>query len=403
VLYSPESHEQPTDESWAEARVRDAIGQIVLDADDAFEPDGLWPAVAEWDSGGMRLPLTGLYAGAAGVVVALDELRRRGYADTRLDLADVARRALVAWRREPDEEARDEPPARTHASLFFGESGILLVGWRLTRDPVLADDLLARVRENIANEKNDLVDGSPGTMLAAKAMLDWTGEGCWADVWRESAEVLWSRREADGFWLYPPYGKAPGAAHGIGTNANVLLAGGDLFPADRQQPLVRETGAALARTAVVEDGLANWPMETGHPLLAWDGQIRLQWCHGGAGVVASAVDYLDEELLLAGAELVWEAGPASMEKGPGICHGTAGNGYALLKTFARTGDERWLERARRFAVHALGQVERWRTRRGTGRYSFWTGDVGAAVFAADCLDVSQAMPVVDGPPSILSG
>jgi hypothetical protein len=315
---------------------------------------------------------------------------------TRLDLAGVARRALEAWRREPDEEAREEPPVRTHASLYFGESGILLVTWRLMRDPALADDLHARVRENVANEKNDLIDGSPGTILAAKAMLDWTGDERWADVWHESAEVLWSRREPDGFWVYPPYGKAPGAAHGIATNANILLGGGDLFPSDRREPLRRETAAALARTAVVEDGLANWPMEAGDPLVAWDGKIRLQWCHGGAGVVASAVDYLDEELLLAGAELVWRAGPASMEKGPGICHGTAGNGYAFLKTFARTGDERWLERARRFAVHALGQVERWRTRRGIGRYSLWTGDLGAALFAADCLEARSAVPVLDG-------
>jgi lantibiotic modifying enzyme len=396
MLYSPESHEQPTEDPWAEARVRDAIAQIVHGADDAFDPDGLWPAVEEWDSAGMRLPLTGLYAGAAGVVLALDELRRRGYTATRLDLAGVARRALEAWRREPDEGAREEPPVRTHASLYFGESGILLVTWRLMRDPALADDLHARVRENVANEKNDLIDGSPGTILAAKAMLDWTGDERWADVWHESAEVLWSRHEPDGFWVYPPYGKAPGAAHGIATNANILLGGGDLFPSDRREPLRRETAAALARTAVVEDGLANWPMEAGDPLVAWDGKIRLQWCHGGAGVVASAVDYLDEELLLAGAELVWRAGPASMEKGPGICHGTAGNGYAFLKTFARTGDERWLERARRFAVHALGQVERWRTRRGIGRYSLWTGDLGAALFAADCLEARSAVPVLDG-------
>src|SRR5918996_199227 len=90
--------------------------------------------------------------------------------------------------------------------------------------------------------------------------------------------------------------------------------------------------------------------------LDWEGGIRLQWCHGGAGVVASTAPYLEEELLLAGAELVWQAGPASMEKGPGICHGTAGNGYAFLRTFGRTADEGWLERGRRFAVHALDQV-----------------------------------------------
>jgi Lanthionine synthetase C-like protein len=188
-----------------------------------------------------------------------------------------------------------------------------------------------------------------------------------------------------------------GASHGIGTNTNVLLAGGDLFPEERREQLVRGTAEALVRTAVVEEGLANWPMTADDcgELVGWDGQIRLQWCHGGAGVVASAAGYLDEELLLAGAELVWRAGPQSMDKGPGICHGTAGNGYALLKTFERTADERWLDRARAFAVHALGQVDRWRNERGRGRYSLWTGDVGVALFAADWLDIRPQVPVVD--------
>ena len=102
-----------------------------------------------------------------------------------------------------------------------------------------------------------------------------------------------------------------------------------------------------------------------------------------------------EELVLAGAELVWQAGPHGDEKGYGICHGTAGNGYALLKTFERTGDERWLERARRFAVHALEQAARLEGTRGRRRYSLWTGDVGAALFAADCLDARARYPILD--------
>ncbi len=108
-----------------------------------------------------------------------------------------------------------------------------------------------------------------------------------------------------------------------------------------------------------------------------------------------AAQFLDEELLLAGAELVWHAGPPSMDKGPGICHGTAGSGYALLKTFARTGDELWLERARRFCVHALRQVERARAEHGRGRYALWVGDVGVALYAAGCLEARAAYPVVD--------
>jgi hypothetical protein len=162
----------------------------------------------------------------------------------------------------------------------------------------------------------------------------------------------------------------------------------------RREALERETNAVLARTAVTENGLANWAHTDRPTLESPDGQIRVQWCAGSPGIVISTAEYLDEELLLAGAELPWRAGPPSLEKGPGICHGTAGNGYAFLKMFARTGDERWLDRARRFAVHALGQVERLKSTRGHGRYSLWTGDVGAALYAADCLEGRSAYPVL---------
>jgi hypothetical protein len=107
-------------------------------------------------------------------------------------------------------------------------------------------------------------------------------------------------------------------------------------------------------------------------------------------MVATAAPYLDEELLLAGAELTWRAGAHGDDKGAGICHGTSGNGYALLKTFERTGDEQWLERARWFAVHALAQAEA-----APGRYSLFTGGVGAALFAAACLEAEARFPILD--------
>jgi hypothetical protein len=61
---------------------------------------------------------------------------------------------------------------------------------------------------------------------------------------------------------------------------------------------------------------------------------------------------------------------------------------------ARTGDEGWFERARRFALHALGQVERLRAN-GRGRYSLWRGDLGTALFAAACLDIDTRYPILD--------
>ncbi|MRD48805.1 lanthionine synthetase LanC family protein [Caenimonas koreensis] len=77
------------------------------------------------------------------------------------------------------------------------------------------------------------------------------------------------------------------------------------------------------------------------------------------------------------------AGPLS--KGAGLCHGTAGNGYALLKLWTRTGDAIWLARARAFAMHAIEQVEAERIKHGQGWHTLWTGDLGVAMFLASCV------------------
>jgi len=388
VLFKPEAFEPLTEELWDEDRVRDAIGGIVADADAAFDPDELWPA-DEWDVWESTPPLKNLYVGAAGVLWALDVLRRRGYAETKVDLVAAARRTLEAWREQPDYAQWEDVPSRAAAALLLGESGLLLVAWRLDPSSDLADTLHARVRENVDNEAIEVMWGAPGTMLAARAMLDWTGEDRWANAWRESAEAVLASRDDDGLWTNRIYGmtiRGLGPPHGLVGNVHALRRGG-LLPQVQSERLERETADVLARFAVAEDGLANWPRHVG----AGPSELLLQWCHGAPGIVASAAPYLDEELLLAGAELTWRAGPPGMEKGSGLCHGTAGNGYAFLKVFERTGDELWLARARRFAVHALEQVER----RGRGRYSLWTGDVGVALYAVDCLEGRSAYPVLE--------
>jgi hypothetical protein len=380
VLYDPAAFEPLTDEPWHEAHVREAIRAIVADVDDAHDPDALWPA-HEWDGWQAALPLENLYVGAAGVVWALQALRRQ--AETRLDLPAVAVRAVELWRAEPDfmlGETRPEPAA---SALLTGETGPLLVACLLGCGGSLADDLLARIHANLANEAEDLMWGTPGTLLAAAAMREAAGEERWDAAARASAGALASRRDGEGLWTQHLWGeefRSLGAPHGLVGNVRALLRVDD----PRNEALQRETAALLAERAIHEDGLVNWTAEP-----------KLQWCQGAPGIVVSAWDYLDEELLLAGAELVWRAGAHGAEKGHGICHGTSGNGFALLKAFARTGDERWLDRARRFAVHALGQADRLAAVNGRRRYSLWTGDLGTACFAAACLDADARYPIVE--------
>jgi lantibiotic modifying enzyme len=266
----------------------------------------------------------------------------------------------------------------------------LLVAFRVAPDAALADDLHALVRANVDNPTDDVMWGAPGTLLAALAMGEWTGEPRWEEAARETAAALRDRRGDDGLWRQDDDYRGLGTLHGAAGNTLVLLR------VEADAALAAETAAVLARTAFRENGLANWPGSP-RPQLERprDGRIILQWCTGAPGIVAGAWEYLDEELLLAGAELVWQAGAHQDEKGHGLCHGTSGNGFALLKAFARTGDERWLERARRFAVHALGQAERLGVANGRRRYSLWTGDVGTALFAAACLDADARYPIID--------
>jgi lantibiotic modifying enzyme len=226
-------------------------------------------------------------------------------------------------------------------------------------------------------------------------MLGWTREPRWRAAWDESADAVLARRDSDGQWAQRLHGHAThylGPVHGFVGN---VLALAQHLDARHRDALLRRANTVLARTAVVEGEFANWPPGADEPLANKRGEIRVQWCHGAPGIVVSAADYLDEELLLAGAELTWHAGPHGDDRGPSICHGTAGNGYAFLKTFARTGDEIWLERARRFAVHALAQMRRQRSERGRGRYSLFTGDLGVALYLADCLDARAAYPILD--------
>jgi len=46
-------------------------------------------------------------------------------------------------------------------------------------------------------------------------------------------------------------------------------------------------------------------------------------------------------------------------------------------------------------MHALGQVERFRAAAGRGRYTLYSGDMGAALFAAACLRGDPAFPGLD--------
>jgi hypothetical protein len=332
----------------AQVTLEERIAAVVADAEAALE-GVTWP-VHELDDEVTPQEALSLYLGAAGMIWAL---RRLG---STLDLDALAAEALRRF------HALEVP--ENLSSLFVGETPLLL----LTR----ADH--ERLRELVrANERNptwELLWGSPGTILAAKAAgLD--------EEARSSQAILaeeWER--ADGLWTEDLFGKRfqfLGPAHGFAGNVHALRG---YFDDDE---LRRRAEPVLREHAVRDGDTVTWPPTPGHP------PDRMQWCHGAPGIVSTLGDLLPEDLLLGGAEATWRHGPH--EKGPGLCHGTAGNGYALLKTYAVTGEETWLERAHAFAEAAFGQLQQ--------RYSLMTGDIGAALFARACLDRDARFPILD--------
>jgi hypothetical protein len=393
MVYDAARFDALSDTAWDDERVRVAVGEVVADADTTFDESLLWPA-HEWDAWQTPTPLKSLYVGAAGVVWALDALGRRGVAESALDLSQAAGLTLGAWRAEPDLMRGVELPEPARAALLTGQTGILAVAYRLDPTRELEDALYERVRENADNTATGVMWGAAGSLLVARALHEWTGAERWSAAWADGATRLLAARNGEGLWEQRLYGdtfRGLGAMYGLVGNVLALLDG----PGPSEQWLEARTAEVLRDTAVVDDDLVNWPAAAGAALRGRDGEVRLQWCCGAPGVVATAAAYLDEDLLLAGAETVWRAGPHGAEKGAGLCHGTAGNGYALLKAFERTQDELWLDRARRFAVHAIEQAAAARRERGRGRYSLWTGDLGVAIFAADCLLARTRYPVLE--------
>jgi hypothetical protein len=391
-LVDPDAHEPLTGTAWDPGRARGAIAAIVAETEAAFDADELWAAhPLDEDEGEPPLRrIASLYLGAAGVIWALHALERAGAAELRRDWAGIALALPARYLAEPDFPAEGVVP-----SLWMGEAGILLVAHTLAPAAWQEERLLETVAANVEHPSRELMWGAPGTMLAAQVMLERTRDQRWRSAWNASAERLWAQWRGD-LWEQDLYGhrtRVFGPAHGFAGNVFVL-GRGDLLDPSRRRELEQRALATLQRHALRADGLAQW-----RPSLE-PSRVprRTQWCHGAPGIVASLASLAPgdpqlTELLLAGGELTWQAGP--LRKGASLCHGTGGNGYAFLKLFERTGDELWLDRARAFAMHAIEQVERATAQHGRGRHTLWTGDPGTALYIASCVAADAAFPTLD--------
>jgi hypothetical protein len=401
MLFDPGRHEPlRRDAAWDDARARTTIAAIARDTERARIAPGHWPLHPADDEG--DVPADGfksLYLGGAGVLWALWFLQRQGAVTLARHPAADFEALHAAYLAHPDS-------GEVVPSYYLGEVGVLLPWWRISGEARLADRLFDAVRRNIPNPTNEALWAAPGTMVAAWHLWQATREARWKVLFAENVEQLWRTWKFDekaGCWLWTQdlYGRIVqylGAGHGFAGNAYPLLLGADLLDTSRREALYTRCEQTLQTLAQCEDDRANWPPGTCVPRPG-SPRLLMQWCHGAPGIVTSFAPYptgrstIVDALLVAAGHAIWQAGP--LTKGPGLCHGTGGNALALLALHARTGDAFWLERARSFAMHAIGQHERQRAQHGAGRHNLWTGDLGMALALWQCATARPGMPSLD--------
>jgi Lanthionine synthetase C-like protein len=392
-MFQRSRHFAPALRAWDEVDVRGAIAEIAADAMSNGDPTTLWPSHPMDD--GVRDGQGCLYFGAAGSIWALDYLYR---VQAVSDVRDFAAFLVAALERNAPWFATTA--YRNHASLLMGELGILLVQMRIAPDQGLADEIYAALAANSELPLVELMWGLPGCMLGCVHMHTMTSEERFVQLFQLQATRLLADLEPDDagpIWTQDLYGRRQrwlGPVHGFAGNMLPLLRGWDWLTPEQRAVVEDAVPRTLAAHAFTSELGSNWPaiVPSSQP------PSRCQHCHGAPGMVTTFADArfstpAFEALLLSGGELVWNAGP--LVKGSNLCHGTGGNGYALLKLYKRTGDTIWLDRARAFGMAAIDQVRGARAAFGRGRYSLWTGDLGLAVYLCQCINAEPLFPSID--------
>ncbi len=407
-LYEAVRHEQLTATPWNKDRARDAIDRIVADTNRGFNSEGWWP-IHPLDRSPERPPdsVKYLYHGAAGVIWALNYLNETGAADLKRDYLPAVRQLIPRIR----DDLGKYPEVRKYmaaerASYLVGEAGILLLEWKLAPSQEVAQQIYRHLEERIGDPRG-LAWGGAGAMLAALFMYERTEDARWKEPFLRSFGPLYDQWNYSDearchLWTSSLYGVTEmriGAVHGFAANAFVMIRGRHLLKRELADQMLHRIHQTVHATALVEGRHANWPNHVGSTSRPAPLSIVVQHCNGAPGIINCLAEFPNDArwpldvLLRQAGECVWDAGPPV--KFPSLCHGAAGSGYAFLKLYARTGDDRWLDRARRFAMHAIERCDRDVKKYGQRKFSLWTGDLGLAIYLWDCIRANAKFPTLD--------
>lgn len=392
-MYIKDRHFSLSGKKWDINKAKATIQVIATDTTDSLKSGYLWPTH----------PLDGeasdhgFYYGTSGVSWALDHLNTEEAVDIDFNLEIALTKQL-----ENCQKHYSTMPHSDNASYLFGDVPILMMQYQLSKNNALLDEIHNKIIINNSQPTRELMWGTAGTMIALTHLYRWLpNDPRWKNTFVVQAKRLLNElqeHEEYGYlWEHDVYGNKTyflGPVHGNSGNSLALIKGNHLLDTSDYDLLCEKVIIATVKTAMTDTKHANWPAVAGGTE-----KMLLHHCHGAPGMInalsefPTGVDSEFDQILLKGGELIWAAGP--LRKGHGLCHGTAGNGFAFLKLFQRTNDQIWLDRARIFAMEGIEQYRHAKVLFHQGRYALWNGDVGLALYINECCKETAQFPTID--------
>jgi len=355
----------------------------------------------------------GVYVGSAGIAYAFYHVAQSGLFDDKKDhFLGIAEKYIKSSLRE----VKKLDPAQNGigASLLLGHTGVYLVASLIYEALGLHNLRNENVQGLFSMHKycvpmnffkhgsDELFVGRTG-FLAACYMInkrfgrtivssDITLPLCNTII--ESGRRTSKRLEHDCPLVYTYYGKDYlGAGHGLASILLMLLNFQVCYALKPEvEADIRESVDYLLKS---EDQNGNYPPVPEEGRDDWNELIH--WCHGAPGMVyllgKAYIVWKEEKYLNAAircGELIWKKG--LLRKGPGICHGIAGNGYVFLLLHRLTREDKHLRRARQFAAFMQTEEFKANSRVPDAPYSLFEGIAGTACFLADLVNPDEGFP-----------
>ncbi|XP_063700393.1 lanC-like protein 3 homolog [Culicoides brevitarsis] len=207
-----------------------------------------------------------------------------------------------------------------------------------------------------------------------------------------------SEQQLDIPLMYQWHGKKYlGAAHGISAILFTLLRSSWFSKSTENDEFSNISHTKLADIKNSIDYLLRFQAADGNFPTKFDSDDKhlVHWCHGSPGFIilyAKAYLVFKEKSYLEAcvrcADNIWHQG--LLLKGPGICHGIAGNGYAFLLMFRLTNNPKYLHRAHKFAEFLETDDFKRHSRTPDRPFSLFEGIAGTVCFLIDLMTPEKA-------------